>query len=163
MDVGSTHLKTKHRITDFLYWNLMLAIPLVAAGAAIYRHSGMGLIAYLLALVIAVSLAYRFFCTHCPHYISSGGTVKCLFFWGMPRVFDPRPGPLSATDKLLSFTALGIVVFFPMPWLVMEGALFAIFLMSLIAFGVTMRKTECGRCIYSDCPANCAGNGALDT
>ncbi len=163
MDVRSTHLKTRHRFTDFLYWNLMLAIPLVAAGAAIYRHSGAGLIAYLLALLVAVGLAYRFFCTRCPHYTTSGKTVKCLFFWGVPRFFEPRPGPLSSTDKMVSLIALAIVVLFPMPWLVMEGALFTIFLMSLITIGATLRKTECGRCIHSDCPANCAESDALGT
>lgn len=156
MDTQPTSLKNRHRFQDYLYWNLMLAVPVIAACAAILRQSTTGFVFYLLLAAGAVAVIYRYFCTRCPHYTRSDGTLKCMFFWGVPRLAEARPGPLTTADKALTGLATAAVLLFPVPWLIEAPALFVIFLLSTVAFAVTMRRIECRRCVHLECPGNCA-------
>ena len=98
----------------------------------------------------------KHFCAHCPHYTRDEATVKCMFFWGMPKFFKSRPGPLSPTDKTVSLAAPAVVGLFPLPWLLAEPGLLVIYLLSLVGFAMTVRRYECVRCVYSHCPSNMA-------
>jgi len=65
---GNCHdLKHRYTFGDFLYWNLMAAVPLLTAGAAIAAASTFWLGAYLLVVLACILGLYRFFCSHCPH------------------------------------------------------------------------------------------------
>lgn len=156
MDAKPTVLKVRHRFRDYLYWNLMLAVPVITACAAILRQSIAGLFFYLILAGGAVAVVYRYFCTRCPHYIRSEGALKCMFFWGVPRLADARPGPLATADKAWTGLATAAVMLFPVPWLIEAPALLAVFVLSTVAFAVTMRRIECPRCIHFECPGNCA-------
>jgi hypothetical protein len=148
-------VKEQHSLRDYLYWNLMLAVPLLSGAAAVFRQTPLGLAAYLLVAAGAVAVVYRHFCSHCPHYTRARGRVKCLFFWGMPKIFPERTGPMSAVDKALTGLATAVCVAFPLPWLVKDTALLLIYTLSAAALVLTLRRSECHRCAYRDCPANC--------
>lgn len=62
-------------------------------------------IVYVIIGINAIGMIYRYYCTHCPHYIESDDAIKCMFFRGLPKFFVERPGPLSLFDKAVSFTA----------------------------------------------------------
>lgn len=160
MNSHQTQLKTHHRFRDYLYWNLLLAIPFVTAATAIFRESIMWLAIYIVVSVLLIAVVYRFFCTHCPHYIQGMKTVKCMFFWGIPKFFGSRPGPLSLFDKTVSFITPIILIMFPLYWLGLHIDLLVIYFLSIAVLFTTIRRNECGRCIYINCPANCVTKAA---
>ena len=147
-------LRRRHGFGDFLYWNAMAAIPLVTGGLAIFHRSGGWLLVYGLAAIALLGLVYRRYCTHCPHYTAEGRTTRCLFFWGMPKFFSPRPGPLTLGDKVCTLAAAGTLFLFPMPWLIFQPGLLVVYLLSCAILAATLVRQECRRCIYFDCPAN---------
>jgi len=151
----TTRLKTRHRFSDYLYWNLVLSVPIITACIAIAGISISWFIVYLVLCVALIVIVYRFYCTHCPHYSADTKTTQCMFFWGIPKYFTPRSGPLSLFDKAISILAPVIVVGFPLYWLCLRLDLLVIYILSLGVVGTTIRRYECVRCTYFECPANC--------
>ena len=149
-------LKGHYRFSDFLYWNLVLSVPLVTAVVGIGASSGWALVAYLVVAVACLVLILRHFCTHCPHYHAGKRTVRCLFFWGMPKLFRSEPGPLHRKDKLITAAAAAVMVVFPFNWLIDDIGLLVIYVLAWAVFALSIRRNECGRCIYSGCPFNAA-------
>ena len=155
MNQPETTLKTQHKFSDFLYWNSVLAVPFVTACIAIFKTSILWLIFYIAICIVLTTVIYRFYCTHCPHYTQSKNTTKCMFFWGIPKFFNSRPGPLTLFEKTVSMTAPAIILFFPFYWLILQPGLLVIYVLSLAVFVTTIRRNECHRCVYFNCPANC--------
>jgi hypothetical protein len=148
-------LKTKHRFSDCLYWNLFALIPIFTAAYAIGQESGFWLAIYIVVLLgLFLGVEYRYFCTHCPHYQRQGKLTTCMFMWGVPKFFKARQGPLSTRDKMVIIVAFAVAVIFPLPWLAAVPALMVLYLLSVTVFFVSMRRSECVRCIYFDCPLN---------
>ena len=135
-----------HRITCRINFHRFLKVPCGWTGTAA--------LGYLLVLLGSVPVMLRFFCTHCPHYCRDEYTLKCIFFWGLPKFFRQRPGPLGVMEKSLSIAAPALVILFPVYWLLHTPGLFIIYLLSIVMFGASVRRNECPRCIYTDCPAN---------
>jgi len=156
------HLKEHHRITDWIYWNLFAALPALIAGIAVARVSIAGLIFLIVAAAGLVGLIYRFFCIHCPHYTRDEKRLHCMFFWGVPKLFNADPDPLSGMEKLIAWGAPVILVLLPLYWLISQPALLMIYLLSVGIFLATVRRTECGRCVYRNCPANCVPDDVND-
>jgi hypothetical protein len=77
-----------------------------------------------------------------------------MFFWGMPKFFKARPGPLSFMDKTVSLAAPAALFILPLPWLVAHPELLAVYLLSFGTLTASLYRQECRRCIYFDCPAN---------
>jgi hypothetical protein len=154
MDLHKPPLRERYTFIDFLYYMTLLIVPVFTAFYAISNNSSGWLIFYILLCIAATAVIYRFYCSHCPHYTREGRTTQCMFFWGMPKFFKPRPGPLSLLDKTVAFMAPAILIIFPLYWLFQQIGLLIIFGLSLIAFLSTVRRNECRRCIYFDCPAN---------
>lgn len=154
MENARVNLKRRHGFSDYLYWNLLMAVPLVTAGVAVVKDSFWWLVVYGMVIAAAVALIYRYYCSHCPHYIESEGTTKCMFFWGLPKFFRPKPGPLTGLDKALTLFAALIVIVAPLNWLFAEPGLLVIYFLSWAALGASVRRHECGRCVYFDCPVN---------
>lgn len=154
--MSDTHapLKERHGIGDFLYWNAMAGVPLLTAGLAIYHFSRGWLTLYIVTAVAMLGLIYRFYCTHCPHYTRKGKTTRCMFFWGMPKFFARRPGPLTGVDKAVTLAASAALFLFPINWLMAQPGLLTIYLLSFGILAATMVRHECHRCVYFDCPAN---------
>ena len=149
-------LKEQHRFGDYLYWNLMAAVPLLTALVAVGSVSIVWLIIYLIVCAGMLAVITFFFCTHCPHYLRSGATIQCMFFWRVPKFFKPKPSALSLIDKLAALAAPAVMALIPLYWLLMRPSLLLIYLLSLAAFAWTMRRYECPRCTFADCPSNCA-------
>jgi hypothetical protein len=154
MNGSETKLKKKHEFLDHLYWNLVLSVPIITACMAILRHSLSWFIFYAVAGIALVISIYRFFCTHCPHYIQSHRTTKCMFFWGIPKFFASRPEPLNLFDKAVSIISPTIIILLPLYWLIFELDLLVIYLLSLAVLFSTIRRNECGRCIHFHCLIN---------
>ncbi len=155
MKKNETTLKEHHQFQDFLYWNAVAAVPIVTACIAIFRISIVFLFVYILICVAAVFMVYKFYCTHCPHYMYGGNSTKCMFFWGVPKIFPSRPGPLNFLDKSVLIAAPAIFILFPIYWLIKAPGLLVIFILSLAILFATVRRYECRRCVYFECPSNC--------
>ena len=148
-------LKTQHTFLDFLYWNLVVSVPFIVACIAIVEKSMVWLILYIIACILLVMVIYWFYCIHCPHYHQSSRTLKCMFFWWMPKFFKAESGPLSLLEKTVSVIALLVIIMLPIYWLLLRPGLLVIYLLSTGVLGLTLRRYECKRCVYFQCPSNC--------
>ncbi|MEA3471003.1 MAG: hypothetical protein U9R24_04745 [Thermodesulfobacteriota bacterium] len=155
MNENETGLKEHHQFRDFLYWNAVAAVPVVTASLAIIRSSIIWFVIYLFVCIACLLILYKFYCSHCPHYIYGGHSMRCMFFWGVPKIFAPRPVPLSIFEKALSIAAPSVAILFPLYWLIREPGLLLIFILSVFVLVVTARRYECCRCVYFGCPSNC--------
>lgn len=77
-------LKAKHDIRNYMYWNVLLAVPIVTACFAIFQHSRFWFSVYIILALILIMLILRHYCSHCPHYVQNKKTLNCMFFWGIP-------------------------------------------------------------------------------
>lgn len=162
MEPFENRIKKQHRFQDYLYWNLTLAVPLITAMIAIAQRTAAGLVGFILLFVLTAGLLYRFFCPHCPHYIQGEKSTRCMFFWGIPKFFPEKPGPLSALEKTVSFAAPLVLLVFPLPWLLDNFGLLLIYCMSLAVAGLSIWRQECVRCAFRHCPANRVPAGPED-
>jgi hypothetical protein len=154
MDIQHPQLRKRYSFSDFLYYTAFAAVPFFTAFYAIFNRSTGWFVFYFLLCLFSATLLYRYYCTHCPHYTREGRLTKCMFFPGMPKFFQPRPGPLGFLDKTIVFIASAVVIILPLFWLFQQPGLLIIFILSLSVFWVTIRRNECVRCIYFDCPVN---------
>lgn len=154
MDDSCCSPKEKHLFRDYLYWHMMGSIPILTACIGVGSISLMGLLGYILFCLAIAGLLMRFFCTHCPHYIQGDKKVRCMFFWGIPKFFKSVEGPLSLKDKIITILLIALFVLIPLFWLHHQPALLIIYILSFCAFGVTIRRYECHRCVYTHCPLN---------
>ena len=154
METQHGGLRTGYAFGDYLYYTAMALVPLLTGAVAIYPRSVLGLALYAITGLACGGLVLYYFCTHCPHYAKDGRSLRCMFFWGMPKFFAPRPGPLKWVEKLVAVAAPAVLIFFPLAWLAEDPGLLAVYLLSLIVFGATIRRNECGRCTFIDCPSN---------
>ena len=151
---SQNELKTRYSFSDFLFYTCLLSVPFVTAFVAIYKHSEWWAIAFIVLGVGVTALVLRFYCTRCPHYTREGKYLRCIFFWGLPKFFEKRPGALDGTDKAVTFGVTALLLIFPLYWLFMEPGLLIIYILSLAGFGAAVYRNECERCIYFECPAN---------
>ena len=155
MEHTEEQLKVSYRLTDCLYWIMFSTVPVITAGMGILKQSITWTIVYIILTILTFAVAvYRFFCTHCPHYIQSDRKVSCLFLCKVPKYFKARAGPYSFTERLIVSISLLIWVLFPVYWLYKSIGLLVIYGVSLTTLLATLRRYECGRCIHFDCPSN---------
>jgi len=158
MNVPENPLKAKHQFLDFLYWNLVVSVPFITACVAIAETSMIGLILYIIACISLVMVILRFYCIHCPHYHQSGKTLKCMFFWWMPKFFKAESRPLSLLEKGVALITCLIIIILPVYWLLQQPGLLTIYILSFGVLGATLRRYECKRCVYFQCPSNTVPN-----
>ena len=154
MTTSRDELRTHYHFKDFLSYTCLLAVPVLTSILAILRHSILGTIAFIVVAGAMTTLILKFYCTRCPHYTREDGRLKCIFFWGLPKFFRPRPGPLNIIDKLVTFGAPAVLLMFPLYWLFKEPGLLLLYLVSLCGFVTSIYRNECNRCIYDECPVN---------
>jgi len=154
MTSDQSPLKQKYTFLDFFYTIMTGTIPFLVSCLAIAKSSVFMLVVYIVIGLAVIVIIYRFYCTHCPHYTGTDKTVKCIFFWGMPKVFSPIPGPLTGMGKAITFLAAIVLFVFPIYWLLGRLMLLIIYLLSSAVLVVGIRRNECSRCIYFDCPSN---------
>jgi hypothetical protein len=154
MNMQHSQLRQSYSFSDFLYYTALAVVPFFTAFYAVFNRSTGWFVFYFLLCLLSATLLYRYYCTHCPYYTRDGRFTKCMFFPGMPKAFQRRPGPLGFLDKGIAFTAAAVAIIFPLYWLFQQPGLLIIFLLSFIVFWVTIRRNECSRCIFLDCPVN---------
>ncbi|MGB5985635.1 MAG: hypothetical protein WBG37_10050 [Desulfobacterales bacterium] len=147
-------LKAEYSFKDWIYWNLMLALPLMVALIGIGKQTIGGLIFYLILVLLGLGLFLRFFCPHCPHYTRKQSSFSCLFFWKVPKLFADRQGPLDLKEKVLVILAAALILVVPLFWLIETPSLLVIYLLALAVFVSTHLRNECSRCLFVDCPMN---------
>jgi hypothetical protein len=147
-------VKTAYTFGDYLFYMCLLAVPAAAAVTAIYRRSPAWTVVFILFAVAMAAVLLRFFCTRCPHYARKEGTLKCIFFWGLPKFFTPREGRYGAVDLAVTVLAAAAVAAFPLYWLIREPGLLIIYLLSAAGFGAAIYRNECRRCMHAACPMN---------
>jgi membrane protein YdbS with pleckstrin-like domain len=76
-----SELRTHYRFRDFLGYICLLAVPILTAILAIFRHSLFWTVAYVVIAAVMTVFILRQYCTHCPHYIRDEGSLTCIFFW----------------------------------------------------------------------------------
>ena len=156
MNKENCQLKKQHKFLDIIYWIMVASVPFITACLSIGSISVGWLIFYLIFSVLLIGAIFRYFCTHCPHYTQDGKTLKCMFFWWMPKFFKPQPGSLSKIDKTVSILSPIVLAVLPVYWLLLQPAFLVIYLLSIGVLAATMRRYECSRCVYSQCPSNTA-------
>jgi hypothetical protein len=154
MAPATSPLKERYAFTDFLYWTAFLSLPVLTALIGILRISLWWTLGVAAVGAVGAAVIYRFYCTSCPHYKAGRRSVRCIFYWGMPKFFHARPGPLSANDKAIAFGTAAFLAALPLAWLFTSPGLLVLYLLSLTLFAVSVRRFECHRCIYFDCPSN---------
>jgi hypothetical protein len=147
-------LRRRYAFSDFLYYTCLLAVPVITAALAIGRDSLWWLGGFAVLAVGAVVLVLKYYCTRCPHYARNEKRLRCMFFWNLPKSFPPRPGDLGTRDRLVAWVSPVVVLALPLIWLIKEPGLLAVYGLSLVGFAATVRRHECGRCIYFACPMN---------
>jgi hypothetical protein len=155
MNPTETPLKTRHTLLDFLYWNIVASVPFLTACIAIVEKSIVWLIIYIIVCILLVMVLLRFYCIHCPHYHQNTKTLNCMFFWWMPKLFKAKSTPLSPLEITISIIVLLVIIMLPIYWLLLRPGLLVIYLLSMGVLGLTLRRYECKRCVYSQCPSNC--------
>jgi hypothetical protein len=154
MDGSKRTWRSEYRLRDFLFYTCLLAVPVVTAVAAILRHSALWAVVFLLFSAGVAVLLLKFFCTRCPHYTRQGKTLRCIFFWGFPKLFAPRAGGYDNLDLAVSGLAAVAFALFPLWWLAREPLLLVVYALSLAGFGAAIYRNECEQCIHLECPAN---------
>jgi hypothetical protein len=154
MITSRDQMRTHYCFRDFLYYTCLLSVPVLTAILAILRHSVFWAVLFVGVAAAMTVLILKFYCTRCPHYTLEDGHLKCIFFWGLPKLFSPRPGALNVVDKVVVFGAPAVLLIFPLFWLFREPGLLILYLLSLAGFGATIYRNECDRCIYHECPVN---------
>ncbi len=147
--------KEKHTFLDFLYWLLVVSVPVVTAAVAMYRASVAWFVLYLLLGAGLGLVLMRVFCSHCPHYTTGSRTLQCMFFRRIPKLFQERPGPLKMWEKAVTLVVGAVLLLLlPLPGLLEQPALLAVYVLSLAVFLLTVRRYECVRCTFTECPSN---------
>ncbi len=154
MNRPEINLKYQHRFTDYIYWNLVAVVPVVTASIAIYKNFPTWLPIYIALSIVLVTSIMKFYCSHCPYYINGTRVIKCMFFWGVPKLFQGKPGALHASEKAITITVSVIIVLLPLYWLIKLPEFLIIYVLSMIVLATTIKRYECCRCIYVDCLSN---------
>ena len=154
MTHSAQQLRTRYTFGDFVFYTTLFAVPLVTALLAISKDSSGWLAVYLAVCLAMVALILKFFCTRCPHYTRGDKTLQCVFFWGLPKFFQRRPGALDFRDKAVAIMAPAVVALFPVYWLLEQPGLLVIYVLSAGVAVAALRRMECDRCIYTECPSN---------
>ena len=147
-------LRYRYRFPDFLYYICLLSVPVLTAFLGIVNVSAGSTAAWALFGLALIPVMLRFFCTHCPHYHRDEKRLKCMFFWGLPKLFAHRPGRFSTLEICLSIGAPALFFLAPLIWLAGRPGLLAVYVLSLAGFGATVYRNECRRCVHIQCPAN---------
>jgi hypothetical protein len=137
---------------------VIASLPFILGGIGIVRWN-----AWLLVPWAAVIFSYfglveiRVMCSHCPHYAEPGAkSLQCWANYGSPKLWKYRPGPMSAGEKVVFFTGLGLIAGYPMAFL-LAGAqwpLLTLFTVTVVGMAAVMSRRMCAHCMNFACPLN---------
>ncbi len=151
-----TGLVEKYGYGDFLYFKLMISVPFITGMIAIIQHASSywWAVGYLAMVLWHVNITYATFCPHCPYYIRSEKTCKCVMIWGVPKLYKNKPWPASNFVSYFIVTDIALTSLYPAYWVWQDMRFFTVYWLSLSVFLVSLLKNECTRCIWFDCKKN---------
>lgn len=142
---------------DLLHFLLISSPGFVIGGAVMYGYSLLVLAMYISVIVGFFGfLEIRIICSHCPHYAEEGKTLTCWANHGSPKLWKYRPGPMSQLERLLFFGGLILVWGLPLPFFLLTGGwlLLSLYILTNVAFFVTLTLFLCSKCMNFACPLN---------
>jgi hypothetical protein len=74
--------------------------------------------------------------------------------WGVPKIFEERPGPESRIVGIYIPIAILTLTFFPVYWLRFQWELLLLYFLSWGVLVGSIQLHECSRCIHFDCKSN---------
>lgn len=143
---------------ELLRFLAMAFPPFILGGIGIARVN-----AWLLLPWIGMAIGYfgfveiRVMCSHCPHYAEPGTrSLQCWANYGSPKVWKYRPGPMTQVEKVIFFTGLGLIVGYPLAFLLASSQwlLLALFCVAVSGMAALMGRSMCARCMNFACPFN---------
>jgi hypothetical protein len=141
-------------LTAFLF----LGLPIfLAGGAGIYQINPWWLIPWVfIAFGYFGFVEIRVMCSHCPHYAEPGKSLQCWANYGSPRLWQYRPGPMSAAEKFIFEAGLVLIFGYPLIFLLLglQWLLLTIYILTSASFFATLRRSYCSECMNFACPLN---------
>lgn len=135
--------------------------PIVIGLVQVALYNALWLIPLVLVYVAFFGfIEIRVMCSHCPHYAEPGlKKLKCSANYGAPKLWKYRPGPMSVMEKLVFFTGLGIVFFYPLPFFFLKSGLVYLILLGVYAVTLSgslilLKTIYCSYCMNFACPLN---------
>jgi hypothetical protein len=143
-------LNCRFNWSDLTYFAAIFATPAAAAIAGMIL-GGFGW--YLLgwagfAIFFFFVWEARVLCSHCPYWAGEGRVLHCLANHGVIKLWRYHPEPMSRSEQIQFLVGAGILVLFPIPFLILGGQYL------LISFWFSLKKHVCTRCVNFSCPLN---------
>ena len=152
------HLNCRFNWGDLAYFMIIFLPPAAAAVAGmILGGFGWYLFGWLgYAIFFFFVWEARVLCSHCPYWAEGGRVLHCLANHGVIKLWRYHPEPMSRSEQVQFLVGAGIMVFFPLPFLILGGqiVLAGIMALGLISFWVSLKKHVCTRCVNFSCPLN---------
>jgi len=143
---------------DLLQFLLIAFPPFIVGGIGIAQVNAWLLLPWIGMIVGFFGfLEIRVMCSHCPHYAEPGiKTLQCWANYGSPKLWNYRPGPMTATETVIFLAGIGLVAGYPLTFLVFGSKWFllAVFAVLVFVMGAAMRDRMCNRCMNFACPFN---------
>ncbi len=137
---------------------LFAGLPMVVVGGAgVVQINAWWLVPWLLIVFSYFGFVeIRVMCSHCPHYAEPGKSLQCWANYGSPRLWKYRPGPMTAAEKTVFITGLVLVMGYPLAFLLigLQWLLLAVYLLTVVSFYLTLRRSYCSECMNFACPLN---------
>jgi len=150
---------TSRDLTAFLF----LVLPgFSVGGAGVYRINPWWLLPWaIIAFGFFGFVEIRVMCSHCPHYAEPGKCLQCWANYGSPRLWKYRPGPMVAAEKAVFIAGLVLVFGYPLIFLLigLQWLLLAIYILTVVGFFMTLRRSYCSQCMNFACPFNIVEGG----
>jgi hypothetical protein len=145
-------------------WSVLLYFLALFATPAIAAIAGMLQGGFRIYLIVWAGYAIFFFfiwearilCSHCPYWAEDGKVLHCLANHGVLKIWRYHPEPMSNWEKIQFLVGAGLLVFFPLPFIIIsEQFLLALIMLSgLVGFIFSLKKHICSRCVNFSCPLN---------
>lgn len=149
-------LTTKPDLGRFVFYKLLVLVPVTAAVVAIGRYSSALYwpFVYVGLCLLHAGIMFSIKCPHCAYYKMSGEKLRCFMWWGVPKIYRPRAGPERPYVSVYAPIGMLVLTLFPVYWLAFQWELLVIYLVSIAVIVLSIGQTECPRCLNFDCPHN---------
>ncbi|MHC4549601.1 MAG: hypothetical protein ACYTEZ_12580 [Planctomycetota bacterium] len=149
-------LATKPTFGRFVYYKALTLIPVFTALVAIARYSRTWSwpLVYVGLCLLHAGIMYTIKCPHCAYYKMGGAKHRCFIWWGVPKVYAPRPGPEPRLVGIYAPIGMLVLTLFPVYWLRFQWELLLLYLWSVGVLAASITLNECTRCLHFDCAHN---------
>ncbi len=107
----------------------------------------------------------RMVCNHCPYYANDSQRVlHCAIDKGKLKTSKYDPGPTSMSEKIQFLVGASILMFYPVPFLIVAGQFVALFfaILGVVSWIIVLQLKVCSDCINFACVLNRAPKSVRD-